>query len=278
MRHLLEFEGIFVDFQVVKRTNTDFKSESTNMVQQVIENMMNTEAIGHLSSEEQEEYMQNSLRIIQELSDQATQETPGAEKETKCVDMFSLRVLSLLVCRGVSGDKATFLYGLLTEHETKKDSLRWDNERLQKTVKLLLYCSSILPQKFLSLKKKDEVFRKIVYHDPSKPRRKRTSNIRRSFASDSGVDHGYIWSEKEIQNKEHIFEDVFNQFFVERFQKKVFPKGTESASKSQFVLNFISYSHNFDMKNIQNVTAPAQNIGWLFSHVKVNFVFKQYLY
>ena len=32
------------------------------------------------------------------------------------------------------------------------------------------------------------------------------------------------------------------------------------------------------MKNIQNVTSPSQNVGWLFSHVKVNFIFKQYLY
>lgn len=112
--------------------------------------------------------------------------------------MFSLRVLSLLICRGQSGDKAAFLFDLVNRRDPEQDAVRWDNERLQKTIKLLLYCSSILPQKFLSLKKKNDVFRKIVSHDPNKPRKKRTSNIRRSFASDAGVDHGYIWSEKEI--------------------------------------------------------------------------------
>lgn len=38
------------------------------------------------------------------------------------------------------------------------------------------------------------------------------------------------------------------------------------------------YSNHFDLNNIQNVTRPDQPIGWIFSHVKVNFVFKQYLY
>lgn len=37
-------------------------------------------------------------------------------------------------------------------------------------------------------------------------------------------------------------------------------------------------SNSFDLKNAQNVTDKSQPIGWIFSHVKVNFVFKQYLY
>ena len=41
-------------------------------------------------------------------------------------------------------------------------------------------------------------------------------------------EHGYIWSEKDINQKEEIFEDVFQQFFTERFHNKMFPKGVQS--------------------------------------------------
>ena len=57
MRHLLDFEGLFVDFHSLQKIEKDYKKDNNSMVQQVIENMMNTEAISHLSSEEQEEYL-----------------------------------------------------------------------------------------------------------------------------------------------------------------------------------------------------------------------------
>lgn len=38
------------------------------------------------------------------------------------------------------------------------------------------------------------------------------------------------------------------------------------------------FGNYFDLKQVQAVTAIDQPIGWFFSHVKVNFVFKQYLY
>lgn len=100
--------------------------------------MMNTDAISHLSSDEQEEYLQQSLRIIQELSDQTTKEVTqeDSSKEFRCIDLFSIRVLSLLVCRGHQREKAEFLAKLIMrgeesgEEKSKEDSISWDNERM----------------------------------------------------------------------------------------------------------------------------------------------------
>lgn len=58
----------------------------------------------------------------------------------------------------------------------------------------------------------------------------------------------------------------------------MFPKGTDSISSLNFIQNMTMYGNYFDLKQVQTVTATNQPIGWLFSHVKVNFVFKQYLY
>lgn len=58
----------------------------------------------------------------------------------------------------------------------------------------------------------------------------------------------------------------------------MFPKGVQSISSSTFVQNLSIYGNYFDLKQVQAVTSLEQPIGWLFSYVKVNFVFKQYLY
>jgi hypothetical protein len=58
MRILLEFEGLFVDFYSLKKQANSYKSDNNSMVQQVIENMMDTDAISHLSSQEQDDYLQ----------------------------------------------------------------------------------------------------------------------------------------------------------------------------------------------------------------------------
>ena len=57
MRILLDFEGLFVDYYSLKKKPIDLNSDSDSMVKQVIENMMDTDAISHLSSQEQEDYL-----------------------------------------------------------------------------------------------------------------------------------------------------------------------------------------------------------------------------
>ena len=42
MRLLLDFDGLFVDYQVIRKVECDYKSDNNSMVQQVIENMMDT--------------------------------------------------------------------------------------------------------------------------------------------------------------------------------------------------------------------------------------------
>lgn len=150
------------------------------MVQTVIANMMDTDSISHLSEKEQDEYLQNSLRMIQELSDQSTKTAPAEEVEYKCIDLYSLRVLSLLVCRGASRDKANFLAGIVNHEEPGTETdVSCDNPRMQKAVKLLLYCSSILPNKFLRRMQDHEVFINIVCHDPSKIEKRRGARDQR---------------------------------------------------------------------------------------------------
>lgn len=130
MRHLLDFDGLFVDYQSLKKKPCDYKQENNSMVQQVIENMMNTEAISHLTSQEQDEYLQKSLKIIQELSDSSSKVEPLEVKDFKCIDLYAIRVLSLMICRGTSKEKAIYLANLITLNQEEDSTISWDNERL----------------------------------------------------------------------------------------------------------------------------------------------------
>ena len=231
----------------MRKEPRDPNNETNSMVQQVIENMMNTEATSHLSPEEQDAYLQNSLRIIQELSNKTVDVKPTEEKEFQCIDIFSLRILSLLVCRGTSGEKAAFLAKLVN-----RENIKWDDERLHKAIKILLYCSSILPNKFLSIKREHNVFKKILCYDPmNKTGKQRARNAYRLYSQSSLIDNSNIWTDKDIQNQEEVFEDVFNQFFSLRIRNRLFEEGVDSISHQHFIHSLTMPINFFDLKNIE---------------------------
>lgn len=67
--------------------------------------------------------------------------------------------------------------------------------------------------------------------------------MHRIYSQSAQIEHGYIWSEKDIQTKEDIFEDVFQQFFTERFRNKMFPKDSEYITTETFVQNMSIYGN-----------------------------------
>jgi len=89
------------------------------------------------------------------------------DKEVDCIDIFCLRILSLLVCRGRPADKAAFLAELTSESEENK-TVSWNNTRLTRTLKLMLYITSILPSKFMSMHHNEDVYHKIMNPDRKK--------------------------------------------------------------------------------------------------------------
>ena len=105
------------------------------------------------------------------------------DKEKFYIDLFSLRILSLLVCRGEVKEKAEFLLDLIqirhlnNEVEThddddtkRKDNEKIDfaNERLIRALKLIVYFSVVLPGTFMSYYQNDDVFQKIIFHREDK--------------------------------------------------------------------------------------------------------------
>lgn len=104
--------------------------------------------------------------IMQMEGNQNKDEQKYDGKEVDCIDIFCLRILSLLVCRGKPADKATFLADLTNDNQKK--SVSWNNTRLTRTLKLMLYITSILPNKFMSMHHNEDVYHKIMYPDKKK--------------------------------------------------------------------------------------------------------------
>lgn len=69
----------------------------------------------------------------------------------QCIDLFALRILSLLICRGKPNDKAIFLL-VLGELEYGED-IDGDNQRIKHALKIMMDMTGFLPQKFLSVNK-----------------------------------------------------------------------------------------------------------------------------
>ena len=72
------------------------------------------------------------------------------------LDLFSFKIFALLICRGTVDQKAQKLWDLINIEagmkpiDKYKDKIMWNNPRLKKSIRLIIYFSEILPKKFLN--------------------------------------------------------------------------------------------------------------------------------
>ena len=75
----------------------------------------------------------------------------ASTQENNGVDLFNLKIYSLLMCRGELSEKAGILFDLIMiynkEKDTNKRILFWNHPRLRNAIKMLVYMSEILPKK-----------------------------------------------------------------------------------------------------------------------------------
>lgn len=89
--------------------------------------------------------------------------TGKIKKEKLCIDLFCVRILSLVICRGKPKEKAQLLASIANLDLTAP--IDWQNQRMVRALKLIVYYSSILPDKFLSLHQDHPVFDQIMKKD-----------------------------------------------------------------------------------------------------------------
>ena len=71
---------------------------------------MDNQNIENLKEEEQMKYVEYALQATTDLETRYMDEKSAYdEQEINCIDIFSLRIISLLVCRGKPQDKAQYL-------------------------------------------------------------------------------------------------------------------------------------------------------------------------
>ena len=81
------------------------------------------------------------------------------------LDIFNFKMFALLVCRGSVTQKAQELWDLINTEpgmksiEKYKDKIMWNNPRLKKAIRMIIYFSEILPKKFLNINKGDNNLR-----------------------------------------------------------------------------------------------------------------------
>jgi len=145
--------------------------------------------------------------------------------------------LSLIVCRGKPTDKAKFL-GDLINHGVK-ERVQWNNPRLRKAMRYLLYFSSVLPLKFLSRNQDEDVFDRILSQG-------KFANTRKSMRNSilvHDIDKKFLWTKEQIGQTEKLFDDVFELFMEEKFLEAVYPPNKASLSRDEFAKRFQSNKH-----------------------------------
>jgi len=88
--------------------------------------------------------------------------------------------------------------------EGDKNTVSWNNTRLTRTLKLMLYITSILPNKFMSMHYNED-----VYHKVMNPDRKRFLSQKLKNRNKVEDYSDFLWSEEEIDYTENRFDVVF---------------------------------------------------------------------
>jgi len=80
-------------------------------------------------------------------------------RENNGLDLFNLKILGLLMCRGDIECKAGLLFDLIMQFNKEKNPKRriiyWNHPRLKKAIRMLVYISEILPKKSTLLNQGD---------------------------------------------------------------------------------------------------------------------------
>ena len=119
------------------------------------------------------------------------------------IDLFSLRVLSLLICRGEVREKAGYLMDIVMMKDREKEKskknnskstkkikfvveekLEYANNRLIRALKLLVYFSVVLPGAFMSYYKNEELYQDVIFNNEHYLDKKRDSKKAKKFIAE----------------------------------------------------------------------------------------------
>ena len=114
MRQVLEFGGLFTR---TKKKNQKLSEDTdddeiSSVIEQVCrDSLLNPNSMNFLSDDMQNNFIKESIRASVKLDKdpEIKDKISPRRKDFKIIDIFSLRVLSLIVCRGRPAQKASFL-------------------------------------------------------------------------------------------------------------------------------------------------------------------------
>lgn len=139
---------------------------------------------------------------------------------------------------------------------------------MTRALRLIVYFTSILPDKFLSLHFDHPVYDDIMRIETTKLRGYRKKKIAIENFDPTIFKEESFWLTNDTGDFDHLFDDIFNKILADNYLQSVFPKGEEQISHKEFVKRFVRPKLN------GNKTEWSPN--WFFSPRKVNTIFKQY--
>jgi len=111
--------------------------------------------------------------------------------------------------------------------------VHYENKRMKGALRLLLYFTSVLPNKFMSVNRDSDVFNKILGTE----KYSKTKRGKRIAIEAFDFEEGFMWTEKDIEMNEKLFEDVYDVFYEERYIDKIFGKQV-NICHDDFIKNF----------------------------------------
>lgn len=224
---MLEFDDLFVVTSTIRKEQKVKEEVAPVAVPQKIS------AKQRKKMRKQQKYAVAKTTIVQQEQEKVEE---NLEFEVQCIDLFCLRVLSLLICRGKASDKAAYLAS--TANLKQDEDLSWDNVRLTRALKLMVYITSILPQKYMSIHQDQEIYYRILNPNSTFVIRRNESKKILNVRQEDMPQEGFLWTPEQIEGKEMLFEFVFEKFFEGQYLGKIYSETEGNVQNQDFIDKF----------------------------------------
>ena len=89
---------------------------------------------------------------------------------------------------------------------------------MKRALRLILYFTRVLPNKFLSLNRDSDVFNRILGLN----KYSKTKRGNRIAIQAHNFEEGFMWTDKDITNNEKLFDDIYDVFYEDKYLDKIF--------------------------------------------------------
>ena len=156
------------------------------------------------------------------------------------LDMFRLKLLALMICRGSPEQKANRFFDVVkrtkpTKTTSANESISWGNRRLKAAIRFFIHISEMLPKQYYLENPESVNLNSQGGAAKGRAKRKGQKTLEIKAKKDYVKDEMAEWTEEYLDGTRRQLDDVFEDLYGSKFVDKIFEAHKTVFTKKQFL-------------------------------------------